>query len=134
MHIVDPTPDPVLTERETDIMNVLWLRGSGTVAEVLADLSDELAYTTVLTVLRTLESKGLVDHAEEGRAHRYRPLVAREAARRTALERLKDRLFEGSPEALMAHLISGEGLEDDQLRRLRELVDRRLRDAEGEEE
>src|SRR5438552_1772210 len=60
-------------------MNVLWDAGSATVAEVRERLSDDLAYTTVLTVLRTLEQKGYVGHTGEGRAHRYRPLVKRAA-------------------------------------------------------
>ena len=59
-----------LTDRELDVMAVLWERGSGTVAEVKAALRDELAYTTVLTVLRILEAKGHVRHEGEGRAHR----------------------------------------------------------------
>ena len=73
------------TDRELDVMAVLWERGPSTVAEVRAALEDELAYTTVLTVLRTLEDKRYVGHEEEGRAYRYHALVAREAAGRSAL-------------------------------------------------
>src|SRR5439155_2390385 len=69
-------------------MSVLWNLGSATVAEVRERLPDDLAYTTVLTVLRTLEQKGHVAHTGEGRAHRYRPLVKRAAAGRSALRRL----------------------------------------------
>ncbi|MFC1661420.1 BlaI/MecI/CopY family transcriptional regulator, partial [Gemmatimonadota bacterium] len=54
-------------------MNVLWRLGSGTVAEVQKGLLDSLAYTTVLTILRTLEKKGYARHEAEGRAHRYLP-------------------------------------------------------------
>ena len=60
------------TDRELDVMAVLWDRGPSTVAEVRENLEDPLAYTTVLTVLRTLETKGYVSHEEEGKAHRYR--------------------------------------------------------------
>ncbi len=70
------------TDRELDVMSVLWDRETATVAEVRERLADRLAYTTVLTVLRTLEQKGYVAHASEGRAHRYRPLVKRDAAGR----------------------------------------------------
>ena len=59
---------PDFTERELDVMSVLWQLGSGTVAEVRAALEDEFAYTTVLTVLRTLEAKGHVRHEGEGKA------------------------------------------------------------------
>ena len=107
-------------------MNVLWKLGSGTVSEVQEGLADELAYTTVLTVLRTLEKKGHVRHESEGRAHRYSPLVEKEEAQVSAIRRMTRKLFSGSPELLMAHLLNERGLTEDQLKRLRELVDERL--------
>ncbi len=113
-------------------MNVLWRLESGTVAEVIEALPDALAYTTVLTILRTLEKKGHLAHRIEGRAHRYFPLVDREEAREGALRRLTGKLFSGSPELLMAHLIRERGLSDEELRRLRDLVDQRLNDEEDE--
>jgi predicted transcriptional regulator len=60
-----------LTDREADVMQVLWDHGPSVVADVRSRLTDKLAYTTVLTVLRTLEAKGYVGHEEEGRQHRY---------------------------------------------------------------
>ena len=121
--------DPVvLTGREMDIMNVLWKLGSGTVSEVRKGLKDELAYTTVLTILRTLEKKGHLRHEEEGRAHRYVPLVEKSEAQEGAVRRVTRKLFSGSPELLMAHLIQEKGLSEDQLRRLRALVDERLKE------
>lgn len=116
----------VLTSREMDVMNVLWTLGSGTVSEVQAGLEDELAYTTVLTILRTLEKKGHVEHQAEGRAHRYFPLVEKETAQGSAVRRMVRKLFSGSPELLMTQLLSQRGLSDEQLRRLRSLVDERL--------
>src|SRR5437660_3569607 len=89
------------TDRELDVMSVLWDAGSATVAEVRERLSDDLAYTTVLTVLRTLEQKWYVDHTGEGRAHRYRPLVKRAAAGRSAVRRLAEKEIDGSLELLM---------------------------------
>lgn len=115
------------TDRELDVMSVLWDLGDATVAEVRARLTDDLAYTTVLTVLRTLEQKGHVEHTGEGRAHRYHPLVKREAAGRSALRRLLDKVFQGSPELLMTHLVSDKNLSDEELRRLRKLLEARLR-------
>ena len=131
MSIVDRSsqPDPVvLTSREMDIMNVLWKLGSGTVAEVQEGLADDLAYTTVLTVLRTLEKKGHLRHEEEGRAHRYVPLVGKEEAQESAVRRMTRKLFSGSPELLMAQLLSERGLTAEQLKRLKALVDRRLKE------
>ena len=116
----------VLTGREMDVMNVLWRLGSGTVSEVQDELFDELAYTTVLTILRTLEKKGHIKHESEGRAHRYVPLVDKAEAQEGAVRRITRKLFSGSTELLMAHLLSERGLSDDQLRRLRALVDDRL--------
>jgi len=115
----------VLTEREASLMEVLWQRGPSTVAEVKENLSDDLAYTTVLTVLRTLEAKGYVGHNEEGRAHRYLATVARDVARRSALRALKRKLFEGSVELLLTHLVSDEDLTNTEVQRIQRLLDQR---------
>lgn len=114
--------DFVLGDRELDIMGVLWDLGSGTVAEVQRKLPVDLAYTTVLTILRNLEAKELVTHTAEGKAHRYVPRVARTAARRSALTRMLDKLFHGSPEQLVAQLVADEKLSAQDLRRLRALL------------
>jgi len=103
-------------------------RRPATVAEVRERIADDLAYTTVLTILRTLEQKGYVSHTEDGRAHRYKPLVKREVAGRTALRRLVDKVFDGSPELLLTQLVSDKNLSDEELRRLRKLLAERLRE------
>lgn len=118
-----------LSDRELDVMAVLWARGSGTVAEVREALPDPLAYTTVLTVLRTLEEKGFVGHEEEGKAHRYLPLVARERAGRSALTRMVDKLFDGSPELLLTQLVSDRRLSPQDIKRLRKILDQRLKEG-----
>lgn len=117
------------TARELDVMTVLWDRGPSTVAEVRKALDDQLAYTTVLTVLRILEEKGHITHAEEGRAHRYEPLVERAAAGDSALRRLKERLFGGSHELLLTRLVDDEDLTEDELRRMRDLLAQRLEEG-----
>ncbi|HEU4653762.1 MAG TPA: BlaI/MecI/CopY family transcriptional regulator, partial [Steroidobacteraceae bacterium] len=81
-----------LTDREADVMRVLWDRGPSVVAEVREQLQDELAYTTVLTILRTLEAKGYVKHEEEGRVHRYVTTVKEQDARKSALRHLTSKL------------------------------------------
>ena len=123
--------DVVLGDRELDVMGVLWDLGDATVAEVREQLADELAYTTVLTVLRTLEEKGYVGHTEEGKAYRYHPLVERQEAGSSVLKRMMRKLFKDSPELLLTHLVSDRRLSDDELRRMRRLLEERL---EGEEE
>lgn len=122
--------DVSFADRELDVMAVLWELGSGTVSEVRDRLPAELAYTTVLTILRNLEGKGFVRHEEEGKAHRYFPLVARQAAERSAVTRLVDRLFHGSPELLLTRLVDESQLSPDAMRRMRELLRQRLTDEE----
>ncbi len=110
----------LLGDRELDVMGVLWELGSGTVSEVRERLPAELAYTTVLTILRNLEAKGFLHHASEGKAHRYFPSVARRTARQSAVSRLIDKLFHGSPEQLLAQLVEDRALTSEDLRRIRQ--------------
>jgi predicted transcriptional regulator len=119
--------DPVFTDRELDIMNVLWDARSGTAAEVRALLADPLAHNTVLTMLGILETKGYVRHEEAGRAFRYFPTVARHKAKTSAVRRLTARLFDGDPRLLVSELVSDRSLSDQDLRDLKKLLDERLR-------
>ena len=119
------------TDRELDVMAVLWRKGSGTVAEVRDALPTEFAYTTVLTVLRTLEEKGFVGHTAEGKAHRYVPLVAQEAAGQSALARILDTVFAGSHELLLTQLVSDRGVDAKKLRQLRDLLNERIAKRAG---
>jgi BlaI family penicillinase repressor len=118
----------MLSGRELDVMNVLWERGSATVSEVLEELQDELAYTTVLTILRRLEEKGHVRHDADGKAHRYLPLVQREEAQDSAIQRVTRKLFLDSPALLMSRLLRKGTLTQAELRALRTLVDERLKE------
>lgn len=121
------------TGRELDVMSVLWARGPSTVAEVRDALAADLAYTTVLTVLRTLESKGFVAHESEGKAHRYAPLVARDEAGRSALGRIVDKIFGGSRELVLTHLVDA-GIDEGELTRLRKILNDRARGVQGAKE
>jgi BlaI family transcriptional regulator, penicillinase repressor len=119
------------TDRELDVMAVLWRSGSGTVAEVRDGLDDDLAYTTVLTMLRTLEEKGFVTHVAEGKAHRYMPAVSQDVAGKSALSRVLDKIFDGSSEMLLTQLVSDRNLDAAEIRRLRRLLDARLAKKSG---
>ncbi|MES2316385.1 MAG: BlaI/MecI/CopY family transcriptional regulator [Pseudomonadota bacterium] len=110
------------TDREADVMQILWENGPSVVAEVREKLNDKLAYTTVLTVLRTLETKGYVGHEEEGRGHRYHAVIEQQAARKSALQHLTSKLFKGSTELLFAHLVSDRKLGADEIARMRKLL------------
>lgn len=118
-----------LTRRELDVMSVIWKLGSATVAEVKRGLTDELAYPTVLTILRTLESKGHVRHRQDGKAFRYYARLQSDAAGSSALSRLLDKVYRGSRELLMAGLLENEDIAPDELKRLKKLVDDRLKEV-----
>jgi len=124
--------DISFTDRELDVMAVLWRNGSGTVAEVRDALDDSFAYTTVLTVLRTLEEKGFITHIAEGKAHRYLPAVTPDLAGQSALSRVLDKIFDGSPELLLTQLVSDRNLDTADLKRLRKLLDDRLAERKKE--
>jgi BlaI family penicillinase repressor len=113
----------VLGSRELDVMRVLWDLGSGTVSEVREQLPADLAYTTVLTILRNLEEKSYVHRTSEGRAHRYSPRVDRATARRSAIARIVDTLFQGAPEELVLHMVEDRALSKADIRKLRALID-----------
>jgi predicted transcriptional regulator len=115
------------TERELDVMSILWRCGPSTVTEVRDELPDELAYTSVLSALQTLEEKGFVRHEQEGRAYRYHPLVEPEEAGRSALDRLLDKVYQGSAETMLAQLVDGRGVSEDELKRMRRLLENRLK-------
>ena len=115
--------DVALTDREASLMDVLWGRGPSTVAEVREHLDDELAYTTVLTILRNLEGKGFVAHDEEGRAHRYYAVIERDHAQRSALQALTHKLFQGSTELVLTRLVADRGLSEAEIARIRQLLD-----------
>lgn len=121
--------DVSFTDRELDLMQVLWDEGPSTVAEVREALDDDLAYNSVLTMLRVLEEKGYVRHEEEGRAYRYHPLVERRDAATSARRRLTCELFGGSPARLFLDLVENRELSNEELRRIRDLLDERLKDA-----
>lgn len=125
---------PRMTDRETDVMSILWREGSGTVKEVRASIGDDLAYTTVLWALQTLEEKGYVRHEKEGRAYRYYPTIEQEQAGGRAVAHIVDKVFHGSASMLLAQLVAEGDLPDEELRRMRDLLDRRIAEfaEEGE--
>jgi predicted transcriptional regulator len=117
----------ILADREAELMEVLWDFGPATVAEIRERVSDDLAYTTVLTMMRTLESKGYVTREADGKAHRYAARVERDDARRSALRALSEKYFKGSTAMLLSHFVAQEKLSDDDVRRLRKLLAQRVK-------
>ncbi|MBV9263733.1 MAG: BlaI/MecI/CopY family transcriptional regulator [Candidatus Eremiobacteraeota bacterium] len=113
-----------LTEAELRLMEVLWDRGQATVAEVTSALPPPaLAYNSVLTTMRILERKGYVTHDEAGRAFIYRPLLGREEAAGHAVGHVLSRFFDNSAGSLALRLIETERPSNDELIRLRALIE-----------
>src|SRR6202167_6615982 len=107
-------------------MNVLWLRGSGTVQQVLDSIIEKpvLAYNSVLTTIRVLEKKGYLKHLKDGRAHVYAPLVGQKEATRSEIRNLVGRFFKNSHEQLVLNILEDRGIEAEELDRLREMLER----------
>ena len=116
----------ILTDHELRLMEVLWQRGRGTVADVVEAVAPPpLAYSTVLTTLRTLEQKGYIAHEEEGRAYVYRPLVERGDAAKSAMQHVLGRFFGNSPGALAVTLLDGAPLSEDDRAKLERILAKR---------
>ena len=110
------------TDREADVMQVLWEHGASTVADVRARLSDKLAYTTVLSILRILETKGYLRHQQDGRGYRYVAEVEQQDAQTSALRHLLGKFFKGSSELLFTRLLSERKLSQEEISRMRKLL------------
>jgi predicted transcriptional regulator len=106
-------------------MNVLWPKGSATVQQVLEALpgKPELAYNSVLTTVRILEKKGYIKHVKDGRAHVYVPVVAQQEASRSEISHLVGRFFKNSHEQLVLNILEDRGLDPEELKRLRAILE-----------
>jgi predicted transcriptional regulator len=115
-----------LTEAELRIMNVLWDKGPATVHEVLQALPSKpnLAYNSVLTIIRILEVKGYVRHVKDKRAHVYTPRIGRKDATRTEIRHLVSRFFGDSKEQLVLNILEESSIDAEELARVRELLER----------
>jgi predicted transcriptional regulator len=122
---------PHLSRRERQIMDILHRRGRATVAEVMADLSGQPAYSTVRAQLRVLEEKGHIRHEEEQLRYVYLPAQSRRVASRSALKHVLDTFFEGSPEQVVEALLGKDGthVSSDELDRIAQLIERARREG-----
>jgi len=115
-----------LTEAELRIMNVLWDKGRATVHEVLQALPSKpnLAYNSVLTIIRILETKGYVKHVKDKRAHIYMSKIDREDATRFEVRHLVSRFFGNSHQRLLLNILEESSIDAEELARVRELLER----------
>ena len=110
----------MLHKRELQIMNIIWENGQATVRDVYETLlaKERIAYTTVSTMLNSLEEKGFLRHDADGRTYVYKPLVAKEEVSQGMLQDLLERLFDGSTEMLLNTLVKVKNLSKDDLEQL----------------
>ena len=118
------SPGSALTDTELEFMSVLWDRGEGTVRDVLGALGDnrQLAYTSVSTILRILEQKGILTSRKDGRQHIYTPVLSRAQYQEQALASMVDRVFDGTPVALVRQLLDRHQLKPDEIADLQSLL------------
>jgi len=119
-----PSPSITLTKAELRLMKILWTRGESTVADMVAAAAPdgELAYTSVLTTIRILETKGYVTHRQEGRAFLYLSTIGEVEASRSEVRHLLQRFFGNSREQLLLSLLGDEELTAEELKRLKEAI------------
>ncbi len=119
-----PRQSETLTEAELRVMKVLWVRGSGTVQEVLDSIEEKptLAYNSILTTIRILERKGYLKHIKDGRAYIYAPVVQQQEATRSEIRHLVGRFFKNSHEDLVLNILEDQGIEPEELTRLRKML------------
>jgi predicted transcriptional regulator len=118
-----------LGDLQLRIMRIVWKRGEATVAEVMDELgrTSQLAYTTVATMLRKMEARGLVQHRVEGRTFIYMPLVGEDQVSRKMTDHLLERLFQGSLSGMVSHLLSTHEISAHELTELERLIAERKR-------
>ena len=115
---------PHLTEGELKLMNILWQTGPATVSQVVDALPDKppVAYSTVLTLLRILETKGYLRHTKQGRAFVYEPIVGSKEASTNAVRHLVTRFFGGSTGQLVLKLLDERELDPAELKRIKKKI------------
>lgn len=126
-----PKRSITLTQAELRLMKVLWDRGESTVAEVVAAISgkEALAYTSVLTTIRILDTKGYVSHRQEGRAFLYSACIGEIEASRSEVRHVLQRFFGNSRERLLLSLLGDDEISPGELCRLKEAIANAPEDA-----
>lgn len=119
-----PKRSITLTQAELRLMRVLWDRGESTVADLVTATSDEgaLAYTSVLTTVRILDTKGYVSHRQEGRAFLYRPCIGELEASRSEVRHVLQRFFGNSRERLLLSMLGDDDIHPEELKRLKDAI------------
>ena len=117
------TPNLRLGRRELEMLNIVWDLGEATVQDVCDRLERRAAYSTVLTMMRTLESKGVLDHRMDGRTFVYSARISREDVQESMLRSVRDVLFGGSVASLVNAMLHQSAMSPEELQELRRLLD-----------
>jgi BlaI family penicillinase repressor len=127
--------DPTLAPQELAVMKVIWRKGSATVRDVYETLREgrALAYTTVMTTMNILETKGFLEKARVDRAFRYTPTRSRQQVLGAMVKDFVNRVFDGAAQPLLLHLATSEALSAKERKELRKLIEQTPKTAEGEE-
>jgi predicted transcriptional regulator len=106
------SPEPTLTRRQLVIMKIVWRRGSATVRDVYEELraTRRIAYTTVMTMMNVLTTKGYLKREKDARAFTYRPARPEQAVVTSIVREFVDRMFDGAARPLLVHLTNGRKL------------------------
>jgi len=123
------TASKTFTEKEFEIMGVIWESGEATAREIQARLPGERHYNSVLTIIRVLERKGHLAHRVEGKAHVYRARQQPEKSRRRVLSHMVRQVFDGSAASLVLHLVDTGALTESDLKAVRQRLAARTQAA-----
>jgi BlaI family transcriptional regulator, penicillinase repressor len=119
-------PDPAPTDRELEALKVLWDCGEATVRDIADAMNtagnDELAYTTVLSLLQVMEQKGLVRHRRSGKAYIYTARVERRSTFRRLASTFLDKVFDGAVDEYLVHALESKRLSDAELTQLESML------------
>jgi predicted transcriptional regulator len=118
-------PSKTLTDQELEIMKIVWVRHTATVRDVYEALLErrKVAYTTVMTMMKILESKGYLKKRQQDRAFVYRPAHRQDQVIGNMIREFIDRVFNGSAEPLLVHLIQKRHIREQELQKIRHMID-----------
>ena len=117
-------PSKTFTDKELEIMRVVWELGEASARDIQARLPGERHYNSVMTIIRVLEKKNHLTHREEGRSHIYRPTQSQERARKRVLKHLVGQVFGGSAMSLVLNLVETGDLTSEDLDAIRRKMKR----------
>ncbi|MEW6737696.1 MAG: BlaI/MecI/CopY family transcriptional regulator [Acidobacteriota bacterium] len=122
-------PSKTFTDKELEIMNVIWKLGEATARQIQEMLPGKQHYNSVMTIIRVLEKKGHLTYQVKGKAHVYRAKAPQEKAQRKVLSHLIRQVFGGSPTALVLHLVETGELTQGDLDQARQLIASKKRES-----